>query len=66
VLGDSELERGLVRLKPLRQQRPGDAGETGADGEGADGGGLGGEGLGGETELPLDDLAALLERVGSA
>jgi histidyl-tRNA synthetase len=62
VLGDSELERGLVRLKPLRQQRPGVA----AGGEGADGGGLGGGGLDGETELPLDDLTALLARVGSA
>jgi hypothetical protein len=77
VLGDSELERGLVRLKPLRQQRPGVA----AGGEGGDGGGLGGEavdggglegdglggkGLGGETELRLDDLPALLARVGSA
>ena len=66
VLGDSELERGLVRLKPLRQQRPGAGGETGAGGEGADGCGLGGEGLGGEAELRLDDLAALLARVGSA
>jgi len=62
VLGDSELERGLVRLKPLRQQRPGVA----AGGEGGDGGGLGGEGLRGEAELRLDDLPALLARVGSA
>jgi histidyl-tRNA synthetase len=72
VLGDSELERGLVRLKPLRQRRPGYAADgEGGDGEAGDGGGLegdglGGKGLGGEAELPLDDLAALLARVGSA
>ncbi len=67
VLGDSELERGLVRLKPLRQQRPGvAAGGEGADGGGLGGEGLGGKGLGGETELRLDDLPALLARVGLA